>query len=162
MTKYYSRRRILKSSAVGSFSGVVISGASVQLAAGDQEGSIPGNDPELFRLINSGFDRSKTTVEVLDPVGVVVQTYNLETIGTNHPDMQDKSHEERFPHIAKDIDSFGDLSPGKYTLRVNNNDLQGQTIFVVAENGQLIDETVLGARILPDDQLKVSNYYRDY
>lgn len=165
MSKDYSRRDVLQmSGAYGvGFSALASSDVSQlnRLTAGQRPNRNPKADraPELFRLIDSGFERGQTKVRLRrEPTGRVVETFELQTTGTNHPENRGRAHEEQFPHVAADIDSFGNLPAGSYTLEVFRGDLYGKTTFTVSNAG-LPPSYNIHARILPDGQLRVGSSY---
>lgn len=103
MTKKPTRRDILKMSGSSvSVTGFASGRASPSAAATTT--SQTNLSPEartkssLFRLINNSRGRGQTAVRLRHPpTGHLVKTFNLDTTGTNHPEMVDRPHKERFP-----------------------------------------------------------------
>lgn len=154
-----SRRSVLRASTaygVGAATGLSVIGQATGVSVPDQ-GPRADDPTQLFRLIDSGFERRSTTVRIRQrSTGETVNEFSLETVGTNNPAVRDLSHEARFPKIAADIESFGRLAPGRYTLEVVSGDLRDSTEFT-AGTGPLLPTKTLNARILPDEQLKVNS-----
>lgn len=162
MQDNYSRRSVLKvSGSYGAGFGALASAGVPRASTLHQfeKGPWVNSEPELFRLVDSGFERATTQVILRhEPTGRVVDTFELRTTGTNHPDVKRRPHEERFPAVAADIDSFSDVPPGHYELVVRRGNLVGQTTFTVGQTG-LPESYNLHARILPDGRLDVGSTY---
>jgi hypothetical protein len=89
-----------------------------------------------------------------------MKRYELRTIGTNHPEMKGKPHDEKFPHVAADIDSFGNLPPGSYKLEVEHGELYEETTFTFGESG-IPDGDKIHAKVLPNNELTIRTMHID-
>lgn len=142
MTKEPTRRDVLKkSSAFGAgVAGLASTGIPEfefpkSLGPVDQEPEAD-RDTDLFRFINNSVGSGTAKVTLRDSTtGRAVETFRLETVGTNHPSLNGVSHEDRFPKVAADIHSFGDLSAGVYTVEVQYGNLVDRTRVPVGESG---------------------------
>lgn len=119
------------------------------------------SNPELFRLIDKGAEKDKTTVRIRPSNSdKVIRTYTLNTTGSQHFDMQDKSLEETYPYVAEDINSFDDLPPGKYVIEVENDGVVGQETFMWGETS-LQDGNVIKATVMWDGCVRMDIYHSD-
>ena len=158
MTKIPSRRKVLKVSGAYGFGFAGLASSSIaSVNASGPEAPTADSDPRLFRLVDSGFDRSPTVVRLRSQTnGRVAKKYSVHTTGTNHPSQNGRTHEERFPTVAADIDSFRELQPGEYKLEVHHEDLAGETTFSVSRAG-IPDSIRFYALIMPDGRLRVGS-----
>lgn len=159
-----SRRNVLRKSAAYGIGTVGAVGLPVvgRAKGATQENSPQATDPvELFRLIDNGIERGSTSIRVRrEDTDAVVDEFELETVGTNNPAVNDLPHDERFPRVAADIRSFGRLAPGRYSLDVSRGELSDSVTFAV-RNGRLVGGDVFVARILPGDRLDVGSRHTD-
>lgn len=135
-----SRRDILKSAALGGLTtGIAVSALSIEATAGTVDnGPNPNKVPGLFRFIDSGVDLEETMVRVYEATtNRKVTSFEINTIGGNHPVLQGKSHSERFPRVASDIDSFGGLPPGRFRIGLEHDNSYGEKIFSWVRKGSL-------------------------
>lgn len=157
------RRKLLKASVYGSalVGGTATKTTNQVSARADDRSPSADSNPQLFRLIDNGAEKEQTLVRLI-PVngGDELRTYTLETTGSQHPDMQEKSLEEKFPHVASDLDSFDGLSPGKYTIEVENDEVVGQATFRWEKTG-LRDGKVIKAMVMSDGRVNVDVYHSD-
>lgn len=160
MTKKPTRRDILKMSGssisvTGFASGRASPSAAVATTSQTNLSPEARTESSLFRLINNSRGRGQTAVHLRHPpTGHLVKTFNLDTTGTNHPEMVDRPHKERFPHVAADVNSFGNIPGGEYVLEVQHQELIGK-IHVYVDNGGLPPGYKIESYIMPDGRLEV-------
>lgn len=165
MTNNFTRRNVLKlTGAYGAaFAGLASSsvpgaGQVAEFQTVDQSPSAHG-PRGVFRLINNATDRGSATVTLRQvATGRTVASYRLDTIGTNDPGVAGLSHEDRFPHVAADVTSFGDVPSGEYTLEVQYRDLIGKTTLQAGSSGFPAPLQVT-AYVQPDGRIKVVPAY---
>ena len=159
-----SRRDVLRKSAAYGIGTVGAAGLPVigRASAAAQENAPQAGDPiDLFRLIDSGVEQGSTSVRVRRADNdAIAKRFELETVGTNNPAVDDLLHAGRFPMVAADIRSFGRLPPGRYRLDVSRGELSDSAAFTI-RNGRLVDADVFVARILPDGRLDVGSRHTD-
>lgn len=161
MTQEPTRRDVLKkSSALGvGVTGLATTGIPdfefpKTLTSVVQEPSA-NRDTDLFRFINNGVGSDVAKVTLRDSAtGQSVDTYRLETVGTNHPSLNGVPHEDRFPKVAADINSFGNVPAGVYTVEVQYGDLVGKTTVPVGEDG-VFSGLRVKSYVQPDGRIKV-------
>jgi hypothetical protein len=162
MTERYSRRSIIKSSVyTGAIAGFGVKEFTTKArGASFDTGPSADTSSHLFRFVDSGFNREKTTVDIRKKkTGETVKQFQLKTVGTNHPEMRKKSHKRRFPSVAADINSFG-IPPGKYEIKLIQGDLSGKTSFTMSDRGLGYGDKI-SALLLPNDKLKLNILHCD-
>lgn len=159
MTEEPTRRDVLKNSSALGIAGLASTGLPdfdlpTNVASVEQEPSANRNT-DLFRFINNSVGSGAAKVTLRNAVtGQVAKTFRLDTVGTNHPNLNGMSHQARFPKVAADINSFGEVPSGVYTVEVQYGDLIGRTKVPVGDAG-VPDGLRVKSYVQPDGRIKV-------